>query len=734
MNKKRLIIIMLLFLFLVLSFVNTLFLYQFSSDFKVFSLITGMTPLETSGSVSIKILSDLSFEIINPENDSMHHFNLSQRISLEGIPEYIINLSIAEDISREVEWYYSLYNESNSLYYNQVSFSPNTTIAARSGWNLLIVEVFDLNEKFHNESVWFYVNISKSAPTINLEENQILYGCENSLFNYHFNFTDYDDIYNTFEISISPSNPFFTRYLGRLETNIFSGLIYSRYSLSQNSDKSLTKTENHNLNLSVFDGIYSDSRKIIIEILKINNVPLITEIPNSQIWTHGDNRNFYFDFNATDLEDGSLSGFTLNYQNGSSFNLFNISDNGLMNYTASNESPRGIQNLIVCVNDSAILNPHENLSVHCENNGGINTVCDNFTLYITDDNREPIIIDAILNYQNQDYDLETFSIININAEEDLFFNVTAYDGDEGFLDFNWTLNGVSIRESEYIFDGSYYYNDQLSYSFHCSVSGQYNITINASDGLSFGSHTWILNVHQVSCGETPPSSSGGGGGGTASFCFENWFCSDYVECLNLDKSYALGLIPTKEYHSLFDQCRQKGLNELTCGFNLINCVDLNSCNNTPYRINPPKIKWETCHYVIEPSCFDGIKNCHSKSCEVGIDCGGPCAPCPSCFDGIKNQREEGIDCGGPCPLPCEIEEPSRVVPYLSLIYTIIAIILIILIIYALYKIFRLFLILLKKRRDEDESPNNSSKLFGQSSRKKKIKSLLNKSRGGVNND
>ncbi|MBN2014046.1 MAG: hypothetical protein JW778_02600 [Candidatus Altiarchaeota archaeon] len=29
----------------------------------------------------------------------------------------------------------------------------------------------------------------------------------------------------------------------------------------------------------------------------------------------------------------------------------------------------------------------------------------------------------------------------------------------------------------------------------------------------------------------------------------------------------------------------------------------------------------------KPTCFDGIKNCHDGSCEMGIDCGGPCRQC-----------------------------------------------------------------------------------------------------------
>ena len=77
------------------------------------------------------------------------------------------------------------------------------------------------------------------------------------------------------------------------------------------------------------------------------------------------------------------------------------------------------------------------------------------------------------------------------------------------------------------------------------------------------------------------------------------------------------------------------------------------CNTS---INLPGTLKE-CYYTINPTCFDNIKNCHSGSCEVGIDCGGACEDCKTCSDKIKNQGEEGIDCGGPC-IECKTEVPS----------------------------------------------------------------------------
>ncbi len=88
---------------------------------------------------------------------------------------------------------------------------------------------------------------------------------------------------------------------------------------------------------------------------------------------------------------------------------------------------------------------------------------------------------------------------------------------------------------------------------------------------------------------------------------------------------------------------------------------------------------------MDPSCFDGIKNCHDGSCETGIDCGGPCQNCPTCNDNIQNQGEEGIDCGGPCPFACEKETPF----YISLFIISLLLLLLILIIFIINRIIKL---------------------------------------------
>ncbi len=89
-----------------------------------------------------------------------------------------------------------------------------------------------------------------------------------------------------------------------------------------------------------------------------------------------------------------------------------------------------------------------------------------------------------------------------------------------------------------------------------------------------------------------------------------------------------------------------------CGFQTRDCFDVNNCNSTKEE----PVALQVCLYTEDPACYDGIKNCHDGSCEILVDCGGPCPPCPTCSDGIRNQGEENIDCGGPCPA-CIPEKP-----------------------------------------------------------------------------
>lgn len=211
--------------------------------------------------------------------------------------------------------------------------------------------------------------------------------------------------------------------------------------------------------------------------------------------------------------------------------------------------------------------------------------------------------------------------VEIKEGETQLFWITKEDIDGTIPSTQWYLDGALLTGQT---------NDSYLYAASYTSAGTHNVTVVVSDGLLTDYHNWTLIVKDVPI--EPPS--GGGVPPTAAppVCVENWRCSEWSVC------------PVYEI-----QTRR--------------CWDENNCGTTFNK--PPETR--TCKYVPEPSCKDGIKNCHHGSCEILVDCGGPCPPCPTCSDGIKNCHrmkdgtticEEGVDCGGPCP-PCEIVIPAK---------------------------------------------------------------------------
>ncbi|NIO20648.1 MAG: hypothetical protein GTN76_07890 [Candidatus Aenigmarchaeota archaeon] len=211
--------------------------------------------------------------------------------------------------------------------------------------------------------------------------------------------------------------------------------------------------------------------------------------------------------------------------------------------------------------------------------------------------------------------------IEISEGQSQLFWITKEDIDGTTPSTQWYFNGAELSgqiNDSYVFYASY------------DSAGTHNVTVVVSDGLLTDYHNWTLIVKDVPI-EPPPS---GGVPPTAAppVCIENWRCSEWSVC------------PVYEI-----QTRK--------------CWDENECGTTfdkPSEMRP-------CTYVPEPSCNDEVQNCHHGSCEILVDCGGPCPPCPTCSDKLKNCHrmvdgtiicEDGIDCGGPCP-PCEIVIPAK---------------------------------------------------------------------------
>ena len=501
---------------------------------------------------------------------------------------------------------------------------------------MIIVYANDSHGEIYTENVTFFIEVPNSSPFLE-GINDSIFICENDYLEYRFNATDVDE--DNLLVGITPSNPFYSIFYSEINetTNqyeLFSGNLGKNH-LGGINNGYLVYEETIFAN----DGEYIDTTNTNITVIEINNAPEIDNIGVQTVWIYGADSTFYQEVNVTDIEDGNQTSgnliFSVLFENDE--NLFEINSDGIVNYTP-NSSDIGIYNISICVNDTGIENPHENISEQCGQTGGVIMSCENFSLTVTDENRPPTIVI---------YEPENLTISSRGTSQ-LYFNISEYDPDYTIPDAYWYVDDIL---TEYDEANS---TDEFFYTFGCGVRGSHKIRADVTDGLLNDTIEWNVNVELVDCPqETIGSGGGGGGGGGGPSCTEKWGCGLWGICENAKSSLELGTISGEDYRKIKDDCDKRGLNEDSCGIKKRICTDANKCNTT---YNMPEI-FQSCVYVSIPSCNDGVLNCHDGSCELLVDCGGPCAPCPTCSDGIQNQEEEGIDCGGPCPWECPEPEP-----------------------------------------------------------------------------
>lgn len=308
-----------------------------------------------------------------------------------------------------------------------------------------------------------------------------------------------------------------------------------------------------------------------------------------------------------------------------------------MNFTA-NSSYLGVHNISVCVNDTGIDNPHKNISL-CGQDGSSITSCDNFSLTVTNENRAP----NITNY----YPINLS--FNADGYDTLYFNVSEYDPDGTFPDVYWYVDDIL---KEYDSGGSL--TDDFSYIFGCDISGIHPVKAFITDGELNDSVQWNVSVGLAACPTGVSPGVGGGGGGRVVECTPKWACEEWPQCKNLRTGVGLVEISLEYEFLIRERCNIFNWSDNFCGYQIRECNDLNFCKS---NLTKPGLIIE-CYYTENPTCEDNIKNCHNSSCEVLVDCGGPCKVCETCSDGIKNQNEEDIDCGGSCPRCITTELPS----------------------------------------------------------------------------
>jgi len=612
----------------------------------------GITGRANFGTIGLVILGpDLNIFIDRPENIT-YNFSIGDN--------YIIDLNVSADSAVDKWWYTLVDLRHNTIVNNSIVFTPNTTISAVRWSNRLTVFANDSSGLEANASVVFYVSVPNSAPIIKDLSSEILV-CEGDALSYPFNATDADE--DDLTTDITPRDPFFVTPASRINLTDVTATIISG-TLTKNDVGIYQET------VSVSDSQYVDTGDTNITVIEINNVPSVSNVGVQTVWTQGDNSSFYKEVQVSDVENGNQTSgnftFNLTFLSGNKF--FNITQLGIMNFTA-NTSLIGVYNLSLCITDLALASIHPNISF-CGQDGLNQTVCQNFSLTVTNENRAPTIT---ANYPSN-------LTLSVSGTDSLFFNITEYDPDGTIPDAYWYVDGSFV---EYDSGSSY---DEFNYSFGCGVGGGHTIRAEITDGLLNDSIEWSLSVSRVQC-PVPPEGGGGGGGGIARpYCTSEWVCDKWQVCQNAKESLNVGIFSGDDYRYVQEWCSDGGLDDSFCGVQIRKCFDLNNCGT---MFNKPS-EVEGCYFVREPGCFDGVKNCHDGGCELLVDCGGGiCNPCPTCSDGIKNQGEGGIDCGGPCPWKCPAEVPAQINKYYLFALLLILIISILLATIKIIKIIRL---------------------------------------------
>jgi hypothetical protein len=637
-GKKREVVFLILFsIMLIISVIYGLFIFS-----------TPVTGFDTSstGSVVFGILGEPFLKILYPYGN-----NYTYNFSVGDIYTLYLNLSTDEQLTSFNYTLFDLHHNVTVSGQNNVAFSPNTTFNAVRWTNQLFVTGYTDSGKIARDNVTFFIHVPNSAPII-YGINSSIYICEGSSLFYNFYAFDADEDFLT--PSISGNGYFFIDYLGQNQSNLTLNyfLIFSGR-LSKNSVGGLNNgSYTHNIAVSASDGVLSDTALPNITVIEINN-PLRINPPLgltvATVWNIGENSTLLKWINISDYEYDSYNygthsfNVTITNSTGQLVNLFNLTSvggNALINFTATNQTPVGVYNVKICVNDTGLTNPNPKILFECGQTGGSATSCDNFQLTVTNKNRQPTIIK---HYPDNNKTLD------VSGDDTLYFNITKYDPDGTTPDTYWYVNGVFSE----IDKGSLV--DEFNYRFGCGVEGLQKVKVEITDGELNDSLSWNISVGYVPCSNPPASSGGGGGGGggAAPRCTPRWACQSWGICQIADVSLEGGLLSGVDYRKIKDVCDLKQISDQRCGFESRECIDLANCSSS---FGKPNVV-DFCLYVENPSCSDGIKDCHNGDCEVLVDCGGPCKPCPSCSDGLKNQEEEGIDCGGPCPWKCVPEVP-----------------------------------------------------------------------------
>jgi hypothetical protein len=439
------------------------------------------------------------------------------------------------------------------------------------------------------------------------------------------------------------------------------------------------ETGTYNISISVFSrcGVYKDTEVMRLAIERTNHPPVLDPIPDIVI---NQSDLLIYDVNATDPDNDTLFF-------GDDSTMFQINSNtGVIYFTPTQQDVgkhsvmiwvidgyggvdwQSVNFEIVDINDApslhtigaqtAVINETFELKVNATdvdvrpewNNitfhddsafFDIDNETGNISFFATDSMNGTYWINiSVTDGFLWDWEVISFSVVAVNHPPNItswypendtiyiyegqsqYFNITKYDPDGTVPSSQWYLESSPLNGET---------GDEYTYYTGYISSGTHNVTVIISDGEFTDSHEWTVIVRDAI---PPPATAAPPSGGQTipPPCVENWRCNEWSVC------------PIYEI-----QTRK--------------CTDVNECGT----VNSKPEERRKCAYSPQPSCTDGMTNCHDMGCEIWIDCGGPCPPCPTCSDGIKNCHtmldgkkicEQAIDCGGPCPT---CPEPKKAV-------------------------------------------------------------------------
>ena len=573
-----------------------------------------------------------------------------------------VNQTLIEDELYTFDLSPWVYDEDNDT----ITFSSNYSIADFPNFNLMSNGLLnftpdDVDVGVH--AVMIYANDSYDLSpklfiftVINVEEPPFLIPfpikfslCEHESFYYNVDATDED-----LNIPNTPEQLFFYDNTTLFVINEQTGEISFAPDLGNPEHSETIPVRIYVTDEEMFD--YQDTKFFVVP---INDAPVMDVIPAKTVWV---NETLDFYVTVYDEEDGSNYDGNLNFTDNTT--LFNITNEGRILFNATQDQ-NGTYFIQICATDNGIPEP-ENASL-CGNDYNPKTACQNFSLTVTDVNRPPIITSYV----------PSSKVIEIYEGQNITFVITKYDLDGTIPTTYWLKNNitVSIGPDLWIFETT------------VGDAGIYIIKVEITDGMLNDSVEWYVTVKPA----LPPSVAGGGGG--AGGCEGIWNCTDWFDCTNFSMMFLnMSDISYSTWNALWiKDCLKRNISLDVCGLQIRHCNEVSNCANSRNRPED----YMACVLIPGPSCEDGIRNCHEGSCEILIDCGGPCLPCPAEI----HQREVRV--AGKCPdKRCTLDEIFTCWAdcYLFWIITLISLIMVILLIF-----------LIKRKLLKNEEPEGEKK-------------------------